>query len=236
MDISLLLVMVAAATMFWLGDWLMRHIGPPGNFPGMAALAGGLLFALANNVWILSGHAGLRFNGHIFYFVVLVFFATAGFAVHGPLSSQGRKAVIRYLVLVSTLVLAQNVLAAASAAAGTKPAANAAMTAWFIAGAFIGCLAVLRESKGRDPNWGQALACVVLTLFCIGGSYIIARAVGGLIGVQIPWPVAVVLMAFGLRSTGEMDDGSFPDDQSEFLSDMCLFTLAAMLPVTEVMG
>lgn len=104
--------LAVAAALYWLGDWLVKHIRPLRMYCIPAPLIGGLLFAAANTMLYAAGRDYFIFNSHIQTFFMIVFFTTVGFTVRIPLLRQGGKAVLRCLVLATVLVVAQNVLGA----------------------------------------------------------------------------------------------------------------------------
>ena len=111
-NVDALTTLVAAAALYWLGDWLVKHIRLLRQYCIPAPLVGGVLFASANTALYASGRDYFTFNSHIQTFFMIVFFTTVGFTVRIPLLKQGGKAVIRCLVLATVLTLAQNVLGA----------------------------------------------------------------------------------------------------------------------------
>jgi len=111
-EVNALFTVIAAAALYWLGDWLVRHIPLLKQYCIPAPLVGGLLFAAVNTYLYASGQNYFTFNGHIQTFFMIVFFTTVGFTVRIPLLKQGGKAVILVLVLAAVLTLAQNVLGA----------------------------------------------------------------------------------------------------------------------------
>lgn len=111
-EVNALFTLVAAAALYWLGDWLVKHIRFLRQYCIPAPLVGGLLFAIANTYLYASGRDYFSFNSHVQTFFMIVFFTTVGFTVRIPLLKQGGKAVIRCLVLATALTLAQNVLGA----------------------------------------------------------------------------------------------------------------------------
>lgn len=111
-NVNGLFTLIAAAALYWLGDWLVRHIPLLKQYCIPAPLVGGLLFAIVNTYLYTSGQSYFIFDGHIQTFFMIVFFTTVGFTVRIPLLRQGGKAVILVLVLATVLTLAQNVLGA----------------------------------------------------------------------------------------------------------------------------
>lgn len=111
-NVNALVTLIAAAALYWLGDWLVRRLSFLRQWCIPAPLVGGLLFAVVNTFLYVSGRNYFTFHSGIQTFFMIAFFTTVGFTVRIPLLRQGGKAVIRCLVLASILTLAQNVLGA----------------------------------------------------------------------------------------------------------------------------
>ena len=111
-EVNALFTLLAAGALFWLGDWLVRHISILRQWCIPAPLVGGVLFAIANTALHATGQNYFVFNSQIQTFFMIVFFVTVGFSVRVPLLRQGGKAVVGCLVLATILTLAQNILGA----------------------------------------------------------------------------------------------------------------------------
>ena len=111
-EVNALFTVIAAAALYWLGDWLVRHIPLLRQYCIPAPLVGGLIFAACNTFLYASGRSYFAFDGRVQTFFMIVFFVSVGFTVRIPLLRQGGKAVILSLVLATALTLAQNVLGA----------------------------------------------------------------------------------------------------------------------------
>ena len=111
-EVNALITLLTAAVLFWLGDWLVRHISILRQWCIPAPLVGGVLFAVANTALHATGQNYFVFNSQIQTFFMIVFFVTVGFSVRVPLLKQGGKAVVGCLVLATILTLAQNILGA----------------------------------------------------------------------------------------------------------------------------
>ena len=109
-NVNAFFTLIAAAALYWLGDWLVRRLSLVRRYCIPAPLVGGALFAVANTYLYTSGQDYFVFDSVIQSVFMVVFFTAAGFAVRMPLLRQGGKAVIRVLVLAAALTLAQNVL------------------------------------------------------------------------------------------------------------------------------
>lgn len=286
-NVNALLTLAAAAALYWLGDWLVKHIRFLRQYCIPAPLVGGLLFAIANTFLYASGRDYFSFNGHIQTFFMIVFFTTVGFTVRIPLLKQGGKAVIRCLVLATALTLAQNVLGALvlgmmgqdprlglavgsislvggpgtaaafgpvleeAGAAGGMVVGISAATFGLIMGSVLGgptanWLIQRKGVQGRNAE-GATVAnletveqkldpkrvgiSVILILFCMGGSYILAEAFTALTGITLPWFAATMMLSALVRNTTDMDDSEFPDPESDAIGNisLCAFLSMAMM-------
>lgn len=285
-NVNALTTLVVAAVLYWLGDWLVKHVRPLRMYCIPAPLVGGLLFAIANTVLYATGRDYFIFNSHIQTFFMIVFFTTVGFTVRIPLLRQGGKAVIRCLVLATALTLAQNVLGALvlgsmgqdprlglavgsislvggpgtaaafgpvleeAGAAGGSVVGISAATFGLIMGSILGGPAanwLIRRNgiEGRSESAavaeneaaGQKLRAkpfgvgVLLILFCMGGSYILAESFTALTGITMPWFAAAMLLSAVLRNTTEMPDEEFPDYECDVIGSvsLCAFLSMAMM-------
>ena len=286
-NVDALTTLVAAAVLYWLGNWLVKHIRLLRQYCIPAPLVGGLLFAVANTALYASGRSYFTFNGHIQTFFMIVFFTTVGFTVRIPLLKQGGKAVIRCLVLATALTLAQNVLGALvlgmmgqdprlglavgsislvggpgtaaafgpvleeAGAAGGSVVGISAATFGLIMGSVLGgptanWLIQRKGIRGRneDPatvanletdaqklNAKRTGISVLLILFCMGGSYVLAEAFTAFTGITMPWFAATMLLSALMRNTTEMDEDEFPDREAEAIGNisLCAFLSMAMM-------
>lgn len=158
-------------------------------------------------------------------FFTIVFFTAVGFMIQLPLDRQGGKAVIQYLALGLTLVLAQGVLADAvnvRSVPGWWPA-----VVWLSAAVWIVTEAVpVPDRRGAAAGMGIS---ILLILFCMGVSYIAAHSLAMLTGLRIPWPAASMMIAALVRNTTGMTEEEFPDEQCATLRTAGLLVMAVTL-------
>ena len=167
-EVNALFTLLAAGALFWLGDWLVRHISILRQWCIPAPLVGGVLFAIANTALHATGQNYFVFNSQIQTFFMIVFFVTVGFSVRVPLLKQGGKAVVGCLVLATILTLAQNILGAGVLGAmGVDPRLG---------------LAVGSISLVGGPGTAAAFGPVLEEAGAVGGSVVgISAATFGLI-------------------------------------------------------
>lgn len=176
--INVPLTILAAALLYWLGNWLVKRISFLRKWCIPAPLVGGLVFAVINTILYGSGAYYFQFNGTIQTLLMIGFFTTVGFTVKIPLLKQGGKAVILCLVLASILTLMQNVLGAAVLyAMGQDPRLG---------------LAVGSISLVGGPGTAAAFGPVLESAGAVGGSVVgISAATFGLVmGSMTGGPVA----------------------------------------------
>ena len=179
---DMLWTLICAVILYWIGDWLVKHLTVLQRYCIPAPLVGGLLFAIFNTVCYVQGLGYVQFDSNIQSIFMILFFTTVGFTVRVPLLKQGGKTVIRCLVLASILTLAQNVLGAGVLfGMGQDPRLG---------------LAVGSISLVGGPGTAAAFGPVLEDAGAVGGSVVgISAATFGLImGSLMGGPVAELLI------------------------------------------
>lgn len=111
-SVNVLGTILAAAALYLLGVFIVKHVSILARYCIPAPLVGGLIFAVINTALYVSGNPYFTFNSQIQTFLMVVFFTCVGFTARIDLLVAGGKAVVMALILASILTVAQNILGA----------------------------------------------------------------------------------------------------------------------------
>lgn len=111
-SVNVLGTILAAAALYLLGTFIVKHVSFLARYCIPAPLVGGLIFAVINTVLYSTGNHYFTFDSHIQTFLMVVFFTCVGFTARVNLLKAGGKAVMMALLLASILTLMQNGLGA----------------------------------------------------------------------------------------------------------------------------
>lgn len=161
-------------------------------------------------------------------FFTIVFFTAVGFMIELPLNKQRGKAVILYLVLGCGLALAQDVLGETTAQLARYSPGWWPAVVWLSAAVWIVTETISVPSGRRGQAAGMGIT-ILLTLFCMGVSFIAAESLATLTGLRIPWPAASMMIAALVRNTTGMTEEEFPDEQCATLRTAGLLVMAVTL-------
>ena len=149
MEISLgiYLTMAVASAVFYLGVWLKQRLSLLEKFCIPAPVAGGLLFAVAAFILNITGAANIKLDTSLQSIFMTAFFTTVGFGADLKQIKQGGKLVAKFVVIVTLLVLLQDVIGVAlSTALGLDP----------LLGLCIGSIA-MTGGHGNSASFGPML-------------------------------------------------------------------------------
>jgi ESS family glutamate:Na+ symporter len=227
LELSAIWTLLLALATIELGKWFNRHLGwlDRSNIP--PAVSAGLVISLLLAVLRAQGVLDLRLATGPRDVLLLVFFASLGFAAHlGRLATAGRTALIVCLAIGATILL-QNVAGVLVAKAFGEPTSL---------GLFMGSIAFL-GGHGTATAWSEAPQAAGMTgAFEIGiGSATLGLIFGGLVA----GPVAALLMARSQPSASAAPAATplpsgptLPPRDAPFSSDRwlpCLFWLLLCL-------
>ncbi|WP_288871727.1 sodium/glutamate symporter [uncultured Corynebacterium sp.] len=117
-----------AVLLLVVGRWLRNNVAFFERFAIPAPVIGGFLFALFNLVFKLTGWVDITFDTTLQGFFMTMFFTTVGFGASVAVLGKAGRAVTRFLLVASVLVVLQNLLAVLLAPIVDIPSALALMT------------------------------------------------------------------------------------------------------------
>jgi ESS family glutamate:Na+ symporter len=99
-----------AVLLLLLGNLMVKKVGFLSKYCIPGAVVGGLIFAVVNLIFRLTGVMDLEFTATLQQFFMNLFFTASGFAGSMVLLKKGGKLVLIFLALASTLSVLQNLL------------------------------------------------------------------------------------------------------------------------------
>ncbi|MBP1557859.1 MAG: sodium:glutamate symporter, partial [Oscillospiraceae bacterium] len=111
--LDLYLTMAAASVVYYFGIWLKKRISFLEKFCIPAAVAGGILFALAAFLLNITDLAVIELDTSLQNFLMTAFFTTVGFSADIKQIKEGGALVAKFVAIVTLLVLLQNIVGVA---------------------------------------------------------------------------------------------------------------------------
>ncbi|MCC8403983.1 sodium/glutamate symporter [Paraburkholderia sp. MMS20-SJTN17] len=110
MTIGLYATLVATSLVLLLGEKLVQWVGVLRTYSIPAPVAGGLIVAIGVLITRLTTHVEVKFDSTLQAPLMLAFFSTIGLNAHLSSLKAGGPVLVRFLALVSGLLILQNVL------------------------------------------------------------------------------------------------------------------------------
>ncbi|KXU83320.1 sodium:glutamate symporter [Paraburkholderia monticola] len=199
MTIGVYATLVATSLVLLLGEKLVQWIGVLRTYSIPAPVAGGLIVAIVVLITRLTLHVQIRFDSTMQAPLMLAFFSTIGLNAHLSSLKAGGPVLVRFLALVSGLLILQNVLGLALAfALGVDPLLG-----------ILGGSVTMSGGHGTGAAWSQVFterhgleSATEIAIGCATFGLVIGGVLGG--------PLARLLMrrisADELRRVEQRDD------------------------------